>query len=492
MPKLRALEWVTQNRWAIMPEHLRTIAAIANRTHEIDFDAIEARRAKRLDNTERTSIRGTTAIIPITGPVFRYANLFTWISGATSMEETARDFTAALDNPGVRAIVLTIDSPGGEINGTNELADLIFAARGAKPIVAHINQLGCSAAYWIASACDYVVADDTAGVGCIGVVCTAWKSEDDGTIEIVSSQTPNKRYDVETDDGRAVLQDYCDRLADVFIERVARNRGVSTEKVLRDFGAGATLVGKQAVAAGLADELGNLESILATLQEQGTMSQRKVTIPVDVSITAGAASGATVTTKDPKKAALAAAGVAVAEAIAAAAEKEAEDSAPEEDDEDDAKPEDDAVADETKAEGEPDDDDEEDDEDEEPKGPPMMDAKAQLAAVLAENIALKVKQFRADHAKRLGKEPMAAATALYAAALRGEAITADQVARLVAQLSGVPTSKLDPSKAKALISDEGDGGHFARLAALKAEGITQHSPTFQRRYNELRAAQRGA
>jgi ClpP class serine protease len=62
-------------------------------------------------------IREGAAVIPVVGPLFRYANIFTAISGASSYEVLAKDFTSALENPDVHSIILDIDSPGGEVNG---------------------------------------------------------------------------------------------------------------------------------------------------------------------------------------------------------------------------------------------------------------------------------------------------------------------------------------------------------------------------------------
>src|SRR5690606_27712141 len=97
-------------------------------------------------------------------------NLFTRVSGATSTELLARDFQIALESPAVRAILFAVDSPGGEANGISELSDLIFEARGRKPMVAHVSGTGASGAYWIASSADEVVTADTGIVGSIGVI----------------------------------------------------------------------------------------------------------------------------------------------------------------------------------------------------------------------------------------------------------------------------------------------------------------------------------
>lgn len=79
--------------------------------------------------------------------LFRYANMFTEISGANSTQILATDIRQALDNPAVKAIVLNIDSPEGVAGGINELADMIYAGRSQKRIVAYVCGTCASAAY---------------------------------------------------------------------------------------------------------------------------------------------------------------------------------------------------------------------------------------------------------------------------------------------------------------------------------------------------------
>lgn len=261
---------MTSTPWAIQSEALEEIIAIAERRNEAP-EAVAARLGRELSNTQRTEIRDGVAVVPVEGPLFRYANLFTDISGASSYDVLARDFTAAVENPDVRAIVLNVDSPGGDANGVSEFADMIYQARGEKPIIAYVGGSGASAAYWIASAASEVVVGDTAELGSIGVVVGVTDSRDRDAkngvkrYEIVSSQSPYKRVDPETDEGRAKIQERIDNLASVFVAKVARNRGVSEDVVLSDFGQGGIFMGEHAVAAGLADRVGSFEALLSEL-----------------------------------------------------------------------------------------------------------------------------------------------------------------------------------------------------------------------------------
>ncbi|MCP4342140.1 MAG: S49 family peptidase [Desulfobulbaceae bacterium] len=256
----RAYDIAANQPWAILPESLTTILSIAGRYNE-DIDAVAAKLGRPLDNTRNVTIRGGTAVIPIHGPIARYMNLFSAISGGTSVQALATDFGAAMDDRSVDRIILDIDSPGGTVTGIAEFAELIKTAE--KPVIAYVSGSGGSAAYWIASAADAVIVNATAAVGSIGVVAPINTDKPKNQIEIVSSQSPRKRPDIETDEGVAQVQDHVDRLAEIFIETVAENRGVSAETVATKFGAGGLLIGADAVAAGMADGVGTLERLLA-------------------------------------------------------------------------------------------------------------------------------------------------------------------------------------------------------------------------------------
>jgi len=314
----RAFELASAQPWLMLPDALDNLLAIADRQN--DLEALETRLGKQLDNSRTVTQRGNVAVIPVTGPIFRYASFFTRISGATSTGTIATDLQAALDNSAIKSIVLNIDSPGGEANGINELADMIYAARDKKRIVAYVGGSGASAAYWIASAASEVVVDATALVGSIGVALNVSVSkEQDGkkSYEIVSGTAPNKRPNIETDEGRAEITKTVDSLANVFLSKVARNLNVSADKVPEMGGHGGLKVGAEAVESGLAHRVGSLESIIAELAGPASNPPRKplvtivkTTAELHAAIEAGA---------DPKTITIAAAETIDTDAIRAAA-----------------------------------------------------------------------------------------------------------------------------------------------------------------------------
>ncbi|VVN89531.1 hypothetical protein PS706_01791 [Pseudomonas fluorescens] len=273
----RAFELAASQTWLMLPGALDNLLTIADRMG--DPAALETRTGMRLDNSRTVSVRNGVAIIPVVGPVFRYANLFTEISGATSTQVLATDLQTALDDPKISAIILNIDSPGGVAAGINELADQIHAARDRKRIVAYIGGTGASAAYWIASAASEIVIDETALAGSIGVVVEAVVGGEEANgrkrYQIVSRNAPNKRVDLSTEEGRAKVGETVDAMGDVFVAKVARNLGVEPERVpvMGDFGG--LRVGAAAVESGLAHRLGALETLITELAKPAATQPRK-------------------------------------------------------------------------------------------------------------------------------------------------------------------------------------------------------------------------
>ncbi|WJO23209.1 S49 family peptidase [Pseudomonas soli] len=292
----RALELAASQPWLMMPDALDNLLTISDRMG--DPVALATKRGERLEESRRVTMRGNVAVVPVTGPIFRYANLFTEISGATSTQVLATDIQRALDDPKVKSIVLNIDSPGGVASGINELAEMIYAGRARKRIVAYIGGMGASAAYWIASAAGEIVVDETSLAGSIGVVVEAVVEDDKkagrARYQIVSRNAPNKRPDLGTEEGRAKVGETIDAMAEVFVSKVARNLGVAAEKVPEMGDHGGIRVGADAVKHGLAHRTGSLESLITELAKPAitpprihTMTTVKTTAELRTAIAAG-------------------------------------------------------------------------------------------------------------------------------------------------------------------------------------------------------------
>jgi signal peptide peptidase SppA len=188
---------------------------------------------------------GAVAILPLQGVIAHRMNLMTSISGGTSSEMFGRAFQAALRDDGVKAIVIDVNSPGGAVDGTDELSSMIYAARGTKPIVAHANSSANSAAYWIASAADeLVVTPGFASIGNIGVrtshddLSKAMEMEGVSRTLISAGKYKDEGNPLGplSEEGRAAIQSRVDKAYGRFVKAVARNRGVSMASVRDGFG----------------------------------------------------------------------------------------------------------------------------------------------------------------------------------------------------------------------------------------------------------------
>lgn len=278
----RVISRITGAPWLIQSEALGTIIEVASRgvpdeaalaawKNDAAREALATRQGDRLGNSPSAKVRDGIAIIPVAGPIFRYSNLFTAFSGATSLGDLAENLQAAMSDSRVRGILLEIDSPGGEATGIDQAAALVADAARLKPTVAFVEGYAMSAAYWLASAAGEIVISSTGMVGSLGAVFNiADRTEAESKAgmrryRIVSTQTPNKLFDPGTETGAAKLQALADRLADEFLGAAAANRGLTVEELLAASDGGGSLMGADAVAVRLGDSVGGFEETLARL-----------------------------------------------------------------------------------------------------------------------------------------------------------------------------------------------------------------------------------
>lgn len=273
---------VLTSPWAIQPAKLLEIQGIYfahARGEKADLAAIEQRIGKPLANEpKRYDVVDGVAVLPIEGVIAKRMNLFSAISGGTSSELAAAALREALDDPAVHSIVLSIDSPGGTVDGTQALASQVLAARDSgKPIVTLASGTMASAAYWIGSAAQAAyIADGTTQVGSIGVVAThtdvsgAEAQRGIKTTEVAAGKYKRiaSQHAPLTEDGRKVIQEQVDYTYSIFVDAVATHRGVTVEKVLADMADGRVFIGQQAVAAGLVDGITTLSALVSDLNQR--------------------------------------------------------------------------------------------------------------------------------------------------------------------------------------------------------------------------------
>lgn len=270
--------------WAITPSMLEQLQAIYTmhlRGEKIDIHAIEASLGRPLNNQQRSyDVVDGIAVLGIQGAIAPKANLFTQISGGASAQLLQRDLASALEDPRVDGIVLSIDSPGGSVFGSPDLARAVFAGRQVKPIVAHTDGMMASAAYWIGSAAHSIYnSGPTVMVGSIGVVARHINAGGQGVTEITAGAYKRIASDTGplTKEGRAYMQAQVDYFYEVFVDHVGEHRGVSAEQVLEDMADGRIFIGQQAIDAGLVDGVATLSELIARMADDPqSVTQRAV------------------------------------------------------------------------------------------------------------------------------------------------------------------------------------------------------------------------
>lgn len=264
--------------WAIEPGKLLEIQAIYlahARGEKADLAAIEARLGRPLANERAPYVVDQgVAVLSVEGVIAKRANMFSDISGGVSTQLLERDLQAALNDPAVHSIILSTDSPGGSVDGTQALASKVRAGTAQKPIVTLASGMIASAAYWIGSASSAVyLADGTTVSGSIGVVANHTdysKARAERGVK-VTEITAGKYKRIASDnaplskEGLQYMQAQVDYYYSLFVNDVATQRGVSVDTVLADMADGRIFIGQQGVDAGLADGIQSMAQVIALL-----------------------------------------------------------------------------------------------------------------------------------------------------------------------------------------------------------------------------------
>lgn len=269
--------------WSVKVERLKALQLLAasgkvDGTPESEREATRKRVADALDAAStRAATKGTRSVgvVRMSGVVSHRSGLFADLFG-TSVESFTYAFRQMARSPHVGAIVIDMDTPGGNVAGIPELADEIYATRAEKPVYAIANANMHSAGLWIGSASTKVFAIPSAEVGSHGVVYThvnqAKALEDDGiAVEFVHAGP----YKVEgnstsslTDEARSHIQSQVDAFYDMFTASLAKGRGMSTKAVVDKFGGGRSYIAAEAKERGMVDDVATFDEVVALAQRK--------------------------------------------------------------------------------------------------------------------------------------------------------------------------------------------------------------------------------
>lgn len=220
---------------------------------------------------ETTGFGDAVAVIAIDGVISGTGDSY---SGYITPEYMRSQLEQAVEDPMVKAIVLRVNSPGGTVAASEELAE--YVERCEKPVIVSIGDVGASGAYMLASQSDEIWAMPGSSVGSIGVIAeipnvsqlldkvgvefqviTAGKYKDAGS-----------PYRELSEDERALIQGEVDEAYDQFVDIVAEGRDMSRGDV-EELATGWAWSGARAQELGLVDKLGTYEDALDAAAKRG-------------------------------------------------------------------------------------------------------------------------------------------------------------------------------------------------------------------------------
>lgn len=215
---------------------------------------------------------GAVAIVPLRGIISPRASAVPNSStgGGLTAEGFIRSVEAVAQDDGVKAIIIDADTPGGNVLNVDEASAAVAAVRGVKPIVVQVTGSLASAGYWIGASADEIVMSPSSQAGAIGVrtayddvterlakegvareILSAGKFKGEGLLGPLSDET------------RAYMQGRLDEYYGMFVDRVAKGRGVASAAVRDGFGQGRVLGAAGAVREGMADRIATMNETLA-------------------------------------------------------------------------------------------------------------------------------------------------------------------------------------------------------------------------------------
>jgi len=274
--------------WALMPERLQAMAGVLTRWSAgeppTDEAMIQIQSERVLRDTRKQMAAANAgsgiAVLPLYGVVTQRGNMVDDISGpgSTSTQQFTSALRQVLTDDTVGQILIDIDSPGGSVYGVAELASQIVKARAQKPVVAVVNSLAASAAYWIGCSASEFYVTPGGEVGSIGV----WQAhfdyskalEEEGVKPTLISagkfKVEGNPYVPLDPEAQAFMQSRVDDYYNAFIQAVAVGRGVTVDDVRNGMGEGRVLGADAALAQRMVDGIASFDDVLARMQAKVT------------------------------------------------------------------------------------------------------------------------------------------------------------------------------------------------------------------------------
>lgn len=220
-----------------------------------EYEQRVAAEASREGLPRNMSIAGDIAEIRVEGPLTKKPSIWSLFfgGGGTTYRDIIGALSLAANDLTVKSAMLYVDSPGGQVDGLFDTLAAIEAF--PKPLRVRSAQAQ-SAAFAIAAVAGKIEATGPAAqFGSIGTAIDFSFWSDIEELSITNSDSPDKRPDPRTPEGRAVIVEYLDAVNELFVDAIARGRGVAASAVTKGYGRGATLLAGEALRRGMIDSI---------------------------------------------------------------------------------------------------------------------------------------------------------------------------------------------------------------------------------------------
>ncbi len=255
----------------IAPDRMELILNAVGPSMGLSIDADWNKTPLKHHFSGRRIVDDSVAIVEVYDTLFHHGGGFlSFLFGGTSYEDIRTSFRSATEDDSIKTTVLLIDSPGGEVPGVFDLAEDIYNARNKKPIIAVANESIYSAAYLIASAAHKIYVPRTGIIGSIGVIAihvdTSEMEEKMGvkytSIYAGAKKDARSRHKPLSEEAFKDVKAEVDKIYELFVDTVARNRNISAEAVKAT--EAATFLGDEGIKVGLVDEVLSWDGVMET------------------------------------------------------------------------------------------------------------------------------------------------------------------------------------------------------------------------------------
>jgi protease-4 len=230
--------------------------------HEKFTEVLEDGSTKSRDKIVRIDLEGLIASGSSDG-----------ILGAVSMdvESIKRALAQATADPNVKAIVLRVNSPGGEVTASDMLYEAVKETAKKKKVVVYMDSLAASGGYYVSCGATKIVANETTLTGSIGVIIQAFNYADAfNKLGLATNTFASGKFKDSLsgsrpmrDDEKAYVQNLVTQMYDKFVGIVAEARGISVEELKAHIADGRVYTGGEAKKLKLVDQLGYVEDAYA-------------------------------------------------------------------------------------------------------------------------------------------------------------------------------------------------------------------------------------